>query len=98
MIRDKLLMFPQNQALTATADSDNILDVGQHGDDIQRELTLFVQFRGTGTSAGASTLTIALKTSATLTGAGLDLRLYKAMDGDPSCCPSGEEALTLPLP
>ena len=36
--------------------------------------------------------------SATLTGAGLDLRLYKAMDGDPSCCPSGEEALTLPLP
>ena len=28
----------------------------------------------------------------------LQLRLYKALDGDPTCCPSGEESLTIPLP
>ena len=73
MIQDKKLMFSDSQDLTSTADSTNILDLGAHGDDIQRELTLFVQFRGAVDSGGASTLIIQLNTDDALNAGGDDL-------------------------
>ena len=73
MIQDKKLMFSDSQELRSTADSTNILDLGAHGDDIQRELTLFVQFRGAVDSAGESTLIIQLNTDDALNAGGDDL-------------------------
>ena len=36
--------------------------------------------------------------AATRIAGALELRVYKALDSDPSCCPSSEETLTIPLP
>ncbi len=79
MIQDKKLMFSDSQDLTSTADSTNILDLGAHGDDIQRELTLFVQFRGTVESGGNSTLVITLNTDDALNAGGTDLAADNAI-------------------
>lgn len=72
MIHDRLSMFSQAQLVTASAVSSNVLDVGAHGDDIQRELTFFVQCRAAITADGAATVKFALRTSATLTAGALD--------------------------
>lgn len=65
MIQDKLSMFSNQQAVTASADSTNVLYVGDHADDIQRNLTLFVQWRAAATSEGDSTLVVKLYTGST---------------------------------
>lgn len=74
MIQDKLSMFSEEQAVTVDADSDNILDLQAHGDDIQRNLTLFVQVRETVKSdTPASTVTFDLYTDDALNANGDDL-------------------------
>jgi hypothetical protein len=60
MIQDKLEMFSEAQAVTATADSTNVLYVGAHGNDINRFLTLFVQARTAANADGAATVTFDL--------------------------------------
>lgn len=72
MIHDRLSMFSNAQLVTASAGSTNVLDVGAHGDDIQRFLTFFVQCRAPITADGAATVAFALRTSATLSGGALE--------------------------
>ena len=102
MIQDKKLMFSDSQAITATADSTNILDIGAHGDDIQRELTLFVQFRGTVDSAGASTLVITLNTDDALNAGGTDLAadntLWTSASIAKTALTDGAMLVKMPLP
>lgn len=102
MIQDKKLMFSDSQAITATADSTNILDLGAHGDDIQRELTLFVQFRGTVESGGASTLVITLNTDDTLNAGGTDLAadntLWTSASIAKTALTDGAMLVKMPLP
>lgn len=74
MIQDKLSMFSEGQAVTVSALSENILDLHAHGDDVQRELTLFAQVRETVTSGtSASTVGFELWTSDALDGTGAAL-------------------------
>lgn len=74
MIQDKLSMFSEGQAVTASALSETILDLHAHGDDVQRALTLFVQARETVTSGtSASTVGFELWTSDALDGTGAAL-------------------------
>ena len=102
MIQDKKLMFSDSQAITATADSTNILDLGAHGDDIQRELTLFVQFRGTVDSAGQSTLIIQLNTDDALNAGGDDLAadntLWTSASIAKTALTDGAMLVKMPLP
>lgn len=65
MIIDKELMLSENQAITADADSANVLDLGAEGDAVGQELTLHVMVSQTfaGTSTGSDTLQIKLRTS-----------------------------------
>ena len=102
MIQDKKLMFSDSQAITATADSTNILDLGAHGDDIQRELTLFVQFRGTVESNGASTLVITLNTDDALNAGGTDLAadntLWTSASIAKTALTDGAMLVKMPLP
>jgi hypothetical protein len=61
MILDKNLVFSEAQAVTGTADSTNVIDLGNAGDDLSK-LNLFVR-----TKAAFNTLTnitVSLKTSA----------------------------------
>lgn len=60
MIQNKLEMFSEQQVVTATADSTNVLYIGSHGNDIHRTLTLFVQARAAATAAGSATVTFDL--------------------------------------
>ena len=68
MLLCKESMFSEAQVPTltkaATTDSANTLDWKAHGNDIDKLLRLFVLNTQTAASAGASTLTIALLTSA----------------------------------
>ena len=102
MIQDKKLMFSDSQAITATADSTNILDLGAHGDDIQRELTLFVQFRGNVDSAGQSTLIIQLNTDDALNAGGDDLAadntLWTSASIAKTALTDGAMLVKMPLP
>lgn len=102
MIQDKKLMFSDSQAITATADSTNILDLGAHGDDIQRELTLFVQFRGTVASGGQSTLVITLNTDDALNAGGTDLAadntLWTSASIAKTALTDGAMLVKMPLP
>lgn len=102
MIQDKKLMFSDSQAITATADSTNILDLGAHGDDIQRELTLFVQFRGTVESGGQSTLVITLNTDDALNAGGTDLAadntLWTSASIAKTALTDGAMLVKMPLP
>lgn len=65
MLLDKYLTFSEAQAVTVTADSTNILDLRDNGDDLGRLLNLFVQMGLAGTAAGSATLTITVETCAT---------------------------------
>lgn len=56
MIQDRLEMFSEKQTVTATADSTNVIDIGAHGDDLQRNLTLFVQVREAAEAEGSATV------------------------------------------
>lgn len=102
MIQDKKLMFSDSQELRSTADSTNILDLGAHGDDIQRELTLFVQFRGNVESAGQSTLIIQLNTDDTLNAGGDDLAadntLWTSASIAKTALTDGAMLVKMPLP
>ena len=102
MIQDKKLMFSDSQDLTSTADSTNILDLGAHGDDIQRELTLFVQFRGNVESAGQSTLIIQLNTDDALNADGDDLAadntLWTSASIAKTALTDGAMLVKMPLP
>jgi len=102
MIQDKKLMFSDSQDLTSTADSTNILDLGAHGDDIQRELTLFVQFRGAVDSGGASTLIIQLNTDDALNAGGDDLAadntLWTSASIAKTALTDGAMLVKMPLP
>jgi hypothetical protein len=61
MIQNKLEMFSEQQAVTATADSTNVIYIGDHGNDIHRFLDLFVQVTTAAVTAdGAATVTFAL--------------------------------------
>jgi hypothetical protein len=62
MIQDRLEMFSNAQAVTGTADSTNVLDLGAHGDDLQRNLMLFVQVREPATAEGAATVKVGVYT------------------------------------
>lgn len=68
MLLSKEDMFSEDQTITATENavtySTNVLDWGAHGNDIDKELRLFVLTKNTAASAGAATLTIAIETSA----------------------------------
>lgn len=102
MIQDKKLMFSDSQPLRSTADSTNILDLGAHGDDIQRELTLFVQFRGNVESAGQSTLIIQLNTDDALNAGGDDLAadntLWTSASIAKTALTDGAMLVKMPLP
>lgn len=102
MIQDKKLMFSDSQELRSTADSTNILDLGAHGDDIQRELTLFVQFRGAVDSGGASTLIIQLNTDDALNAGGDDLAadntLWTSASIAKTALTDGAMLVKMPLP
>jgi len=102
MIQDKKLMFSDSQELRSTADSTNILDLGAHGDDIQRELTLFVQFRGAVDSAGESTLIIQLNTDDALNAGGDDLAadntLWTSASIAKTALTDGAMLVKMPLP
>ena len=65
MINDKLNMFSDGQAITATAVSENVLDLGVGGDDVGQgeALWLNVVVGDAFAAAGAATLTIALQSS-----------------------------------
>lgn len=73
MIQDRLSMFSEKQVVTVDADSTNILDLHAHGDDIQRNLMLFVQVREAVTSDGAATVTVKVNTNAALNAGGTAL-------------------------
>ncbi|MEQ9887615.1 Bbp16 family capsid cement protein [Pectobacterium zantedeschiae] len=69
MILDKLLMFSEAQAVTATAASTDVIDLGPI-DGTRRDigvgtpLEFFVNVNTTATAAGAATVNIQLQTSA----------------------------------
>jgi len=74
MIQDRLSMFSEEQAVTVDADSTNILDLHAHGDDLQRNLTLFVQSReSVASDTPGATVTFELYTDDALNAGGDDL-------------------------
>lgn len=68
MMLDKNLMFSEEQAVTATADSTNILDLRDNGDDLSRLLNLFVLVTAAATAEGSATVTFSVQTCATVDG------------------------------
>lgn len=66
MINDQLLLFSDGQAVSATGASTNKIDLGDNGDDILRQLMLFVHV-GSGWTGGG-TLTVDLETCDTENG------------------------------
>lgn len=63
MIMDKLLQFSEAQAITATAVSTNVIDLGVNRDlGVDTEIDVFIQVDTAFTAAGAATLTIELQT------------------------------------
>jgi hypothetical protein len=73
MIPDFKEMFSRQQAVTATAGGEYILDLANHGDDVNRLLTLLVQARTPAQAEGAATVTVELYTDSALNSGGDDL-------------------------
>lgn len=73
MTPDLKSMFSQAQAVTVSAAGAYILDLKDHGDDINRILTLLIQVRGAVTATDAATVTFSLNTAAALNAGGTDL-------------------------
>lgn len=65
---DKLLMFSEAQEVTVTADSTNILDLLDQGDDLSRTLNLFCRVGTAVTADGAATVTVSVQTCDTADG------------------------------
>lgn len=63
MITDKQNTFSDGQAITATADSTNILNAGQAGVNNGEAVELLLQVEDSFTAAGAATLTVSLVTA-----------------------------------
>lgn len=63
MIIDKQNMFSDEQAITATANSTNVVDLGVADQDPGEPLHVNIQAIETFTAAGSATLTVALQTS-----------------------------------
>jgi hypothetical protein len=68
MILDKLLMFSEAQAVTASAASNDVIDLGpidgtRRDIGVGEPLELFVNVNTTATAAGAATVNIQLQTS-----------------------------------
>ena len=62
MFMDKQLMFSEDQAITATAVSTNVLDMGAP-DAGKSELSIFAKVGTAFTAAGAATMTIEVQTA-----------------------------------
>jgi len=62
MILDKALQLSDAQAVTVTAPSTNVIDMGVLGDAIDRELYLVIRVNTTCTAAGAATVVFDLET------------------------------------
>src|SRR3990167_1413897 len=62
MILDKTLLFSDAQAITVTAASTNVIDLGVDRDLGQSDIDVLIQVLTAFTAAGAATLTIALQT------------------------------------
>lgn len=62
MIIDKLLEFSDSQAITATAASTNVIDLGADRDLGVSDIDVFIQVMETFAASGAATLTITLET------------------------------------
>ena len=62
MILDKQLIFSNGQALTATADSTNVIDLGQTRANEGEPTEILLQVDTALTSGGASTLVVSLVT------------------------------------
>lgn len=65
MIQNRLEQFSTNQAVTTTADSTNVIYIGNHGDDLQRDLTFYVNVREAVTADGSATVAFSLYTGDT---------------------------------
>lgn len=65
MLLDKYLTFSEGQVVTVTADSTNILDLRDNGDDLGRLLNLFVLVSAVVTADGSATVTFTVETCAT---------------------------------
>ena len=63
MITDKQNTFSDGQAITATADSTNILNAGQAGVNNGEPVELLLQVEDSFTAAGAATLTVSVVTA-----------------------------------
>lgn len=64
MIIDKENSFSDEQAITATADSENVIDLGAAGLDAGEPLHINAQVVEAMTAAGSATLTVSLVTDA----------------------------------
>ena len=73
MTPDLKSMFSIDQAVTATANGTYILDLKDNADDINRDLTLFVQVRTAAKAEGAATVTFSIETDDALNAGGTDL-------------------------
>lgn len=63
MIIDKQLTYSEEQAITTTADSTNVINHGQANVNTGEPVELLLQVEDTFTSGGATTLTVSLVTS-----------------------------------
>lgn len=63
MITDKQLTLSDGQAITATADSTNIINAGQAGVNNGEPVELLLQVEDNFTAAGAATLTVSMVTA-----------------------------------
>lgn len=67
MILDKFLVFSDAQAVTASAASDSIIDLGGAGDAVGSELFFCVRVDTDAASTGSATVTFALQTDSVST-------------------------------
>jgi len=95
MLRDKQSMFSEEQAVTVTADSTNVLFVGE-GNDIDKQLRLFVQAREAATADGAGTVTVKLYTGATA--AACSTLLWTSAVIGKAACTAGAFIVKMALP
>lgn len=62
MILDKQLFMSKAQAVTASAASTDVIDMGKAGDAVGKELYLVVQVREAATATGSATVNLVLET------------------------------------
>jgi hypothetical protein len=79
MIFDKENMFCEGQAITATAASDNVIDMGQDNTGRGERVELFIQAVEGFAATGEATLTVALQDCDTEGGSFADLQSTSAI-------------------